>query len=606
MAVWLIQADLSFLRAAKERLGQSIAEAEQGARSWIDGRSSSNPLPDDNGSKKAAGIEGSDQRCEGTCPEQPSATAARAPRKLVVSVDTSGMATGREAAEIMISGMDVCPAGRVCQGIVSFEAGTVGKYTMIGTSPSSTTLIPADRFLVGVDETILARAREGYFTDADLQHVTAALEAMELVVVQDLFLNETAKFAHVFLPGTSFLEKDGTFTNAERRINRVRPVFGSRVGKDEWQVVCEIAQAMGHDMRFESAAAIMDEVAATTPTFAGVSFARLDAVLDQRPGQVTARHHGQGQPRHARQPGQDAAVVHRQVRLGDSIAVSRSPLLGASLVQHHHVVDIRRDEIVEPVCRGSFVHPCQRWLRFKRIEGDAKELHALGPGHRSTPLLAEQRIVDPFARREIDGKVRLRRGFSAPRFGDAGCIFGGGADLCQQAPGAHARRRPVGKSPRHSFGSGGAIATDQPAGIGAGQSAILRMGGQPFPIDALGPRRAALCVVGTRGYEIAIGKIAAFRGGDLRRADRLGRALRGEVPFGRREQRIATGLVLRQDTRGSADRAFFPRRRGDSGEQGAGAHIGGIRHDRRRGLQVALGKIVPSRDLAGVGRAFFG
>ena len=78
-------------------------------------------------------------------------------------------------------------------------------------------------------------------------------------------------------PALSFLEKDGTFTNAERRINRVRPVFPSRVGKDEWRVVCEIAQAMGYDMHYDSAAEIMDEIAATTPTFAGVSFAALDA-----------------------------------------------------------------------------------------------------------------------------------------------------------------------------------------------------------------------------------------------------------------------------------------------------------------------------------------
>ncbi len=83
-------------------------------------------------------------------------------------------------------------------------------------------------------------------SDPNTQHVEAALRAMELVVVHDLFLNETARFAHVFLPGASFLEKDGTFTNAERRINRVRPVMPSRVGKDEWQVVCEIATAMGY------------------------------------------------------------------------------------------------------------------------------------------------------------------------------------------------------------------------------------------------------------------------------------------------------------------------------------------------------------------------
>jgi formate dehydrogenase major subunit len=101
---------------------------------------------------------------------------------------------------------------------------------------------------------------------------------MELVVVQDLFLNETSKFAHVFLPGTSFLEKDGTFTNAERRINRVRPVMAPKTGKHEWQIVCEIAQAMGYPMHYDHPSQIMDEVAITTPTFAGVSFRKLDEV----------------------------------------------------------------------------------------------------------------------------------------------------------------------------------------------------------------------------------------------------------------------------------------------------------------------------------------
>ena len=79
--------------------------------------------------------------------------------------------------------------------------------------------------------------------------------ALELLVVQDLFLNETAKFAHVLLPGTSFLEKDGTFTNAERRINRVRPVMAPRTGKHEWEIVCEIAQAMGYPMPYDNVAA---------------------------------------------------------------------------------------------------------------------------------------------------------------------------------------------------------------------------------------------------------------------------------------------------------------------------------------------------------------
>ncbi|MDG2176995.1 MAG: formate dehydrogenase subunit alpha [Gammaproteobacteria bacterium] len=113
-------------------------------------------------------------------------------------------------------------------------------------------------------------------SDPDTHHVEAALENMDCLVVQDLFLNETAKFAHIFLPGTSFLEKDGTFTNAERRLGRVRPAMASKIGKHEWEVAMEISQAMGYPMHYNTSSEIMDEIAALTPTFAGVSFERLD------------------------------------------------------------------------------------------------------------------------------------------------------------------------------------------------------------------------------------------------------------------------------------------------------------------------------------------
>ena len=115
-------------------------------------------------------------------------------------------------------------------------------------------------------------------SDPNTTHVEAALDKLECLVVQDLFLNETAKFAHVFLPGTSFLEKDGTFINAERRINRVRPVMEPQQGKDEWRITQELAQAMGYDMNYADAAEIMDEIAALTPTFNNVSFDFLDEV----------------------------------------------------------------------------------------------------------------------------------------------------------------------------------------------------------------------------------------------------------------------------------------------------------------------------------------
>jgi formate dehydrogenase major subunit len=113
-------------------------------------------------------------------------------------------------------------------------------------------------------------------SDPNTQHVTAALSAMECIVVQDLFLNETAKYAHVFLPGSSFLEKDGTFTNAERRISRVRKVMGAPAGYADWEITQRLAQALGYPMHYAHAAEIMDEIARLTPTFTGVSFAALD------------------------------------------------------------------------------------------------------------------------------------------------------------------------------------------------------------------------------------------------------------------------------------------------------------------------------------------
>jgi formate dehydrogenase major subunit len=113
-------------------------------------------------------------------------------------------------------------------------------------------------------------------SDPNTNHVTHAMESMEVVIVQDLFLNETAAFAHIFFPGTSFLEKDGTFTNAERRVNRVRPVMREKQGMAEWEIVARLATAMGYPMMYTSAAAIMDEIATLTPTFKNISFKRLD------------------------------------------------------------------------------------------------------------------------------------------------------------------------------------------------------------------------------------------------------------------------------------------------------------------------------------------
>ena len=134
-------------------------------------------------------------------------------------------------------------------------------------------------FDAAVDGTFMGLYCEGediVQSDPNTQHVTAALAAMECIVVQDLFLNETAKYAHVFLPGSSFLEKDGTFTNAERRISRVRKVMPPKAGKSDWEVTVALANALGYPMNYQNPSEIMAEIAALTPTFRGVSYQKLD------------------------------------------------------------------------------------------------------------------------------------------------------------------------------------------------------------------------------------------------------------------------------------------------------------------------------------------
>ena len=115
-------------------------------------------------------------------------------------------------------------------------------------------------------------------SDPDTKHVSAGLAAMDCVIVHDLFLNETANYAHVFLPGSSFLEKDGTFTNAERRINRVRKVMAPRNGYADWEITQMLANAMGAEWSYQHPSEIMAEIAVTTPSFAGVTYAKIEAL----------------------------------------------------------------------------------------------------------------------------------------------------------------------------------------------------------------------------------------------------------------------------------------------------------------------------------------
>jgi formate dehydrogenase major subunit len=113
-------------------------------------------------------------------------------------------------------------------------------------------------------------------SDPNTQHIQAALSAMECVVVQDLFLNETAMYAHVFLPGSTFLEKNGTFTNAERRISPVRKAMPPMNGMEDWEITQALSNAIGYPMNYSHPSEIMAEIARLTPSFAGVTYEKLD------------------------------------------------------------------------------------------------------------------------------------------------------------------------------------------------------------------------------------------------------------------------------------------------------------------------------------------
>jgi formate dehydrogenase major subunit len=135
-----------------------------------------------------------------------------------------------------------------------------------------------DAAVDGVFKGLYIQGEDILQSDPNTQHVAAGLAAMECVVVHDLFLNETANYAHVFLPGSTFLEKDGTFTNAERRIQRVRRVMAPRNGLADWEVTQALANVLGLGWAYAHPSQIMDEIAAVTPSFTGVSYEKLDAL----------------------------------------------------------------------------------------------------------------------------------------------------------------------------------------------------------------------------------------------------------------------------------------------------------------------------------------
>ena len=114
-------------------------------------------------------------------------------------------------------------------------------------------------------------------SDPDINHVRKALENLEFLVVQDIFLTETAQLADVVLPGTTFAEKDGTFTNTERRVQRVRQAVSPRGdSRPDWQIICELARRMGYEMAYQDPSAIMDEISSLTPSYGGIDYGRIE------------------------------------------------------------------------------------------------------------------------------------------------------------------------------------------------------------------------------------------------------------------------------------------------------------------------------------------
>jgi formate dehydrogenase major subunit len=133
-----------------------------------------------------------------------------------------------------------------------------------------------DAALAGTFKAIYIQGEDPVQSDPNMNHIVAAMKAMECVIVQDLFLNETAKYAHVFLPGSSSLEKNGTFTNAERRVSMVRKVVPPLAGLEDWEITVKLINAMGYPLHYDHPSQILDEVARLSPAYQGMSFALIE------------------------------------------------------------------------------------------------------------------------------------------------------------------------------------------------------------------------------------------------------------------------------------------------------------------------------------------
>jgi len=143
--------------------------------------------------------------------------------------------------------------------------------------PGLTTIEAVDKGLEGELKALYIMGENIMLSDPDVNHVEQALNSLDFLVVQDIFLTETARLADVVLPGVSFAEKDGTFTSTERRVQRVRRAIDPiGMSKPDCKVITELSSYLGYEMDYASPGEIMDEIARLTPIYGGISYSRLE------------------------------------------------------------------------------------------------------------------------------------------------------------------------------------------------------------------------------------------------------------------------------------------------------------------------------------------
>jgi len=228
----------------------------------------------------------------------------------------------------------------------------------------------------GKVKAIYIMAEDPMTSDPDLNHVREALNHVDFLVVQDIFMSETAKFADVILPGLSFAEKEGTFTNTERRIQRVRKaVQGPGIARADWEILCDVGTRMGYPMNFHSPAEVMDEVSKVTPSFTGVHYWRLDrgeqlhwpVKADDHPG-TPILHIGQ----FTRGKGLFKAIDHIEPREAPDAEYPFTMTTGRVIYHWHGGTQTRRSEPLMALYPEPLVEISdQDAARLAVVDGDA-------------------------------------------------------------------------------------------------------------------------------------------------------------------------------------------------------------------------------------------